>query len=52
MKSTLEKMKKGLKGLIIIDSKLESFLRKIKGDHIPIEWSQISYPSICHFTRL
>ncbi|KAK8866475.1 hypothetical protein M9Y10_009438 [Tritrichomonas musculus] len=46
MKNSLEKMQKGLKGLIIIDSSLENFMKKIKGDRIPDEWLQICYPSV------
>ena len=46
MKSTLDQMTKGINGLIIIDNKLENFLRSIKANKVPQEWLKASYPSI------
>ncbi|OHT14597.1 Dynein heavy chain family protein [Tritrichomonas foetus] len=44
--SSLEEMQKGLKGLILIDEKLDLLNRRLLSNHVPELWLEHSFPSI------
>ena len=46
IKASLIHLQKGLKGLIVIDEKLEQLKRRIVGNKIPEIWKEKSFPSI------
>ena len=43
---SLQEMRKGLKGLILIDEKLDRLNRRLLSNHVPEIWLEFSYPSI------